>query len=288
MRFFYLLLLLLGTTPAWAADMVMLTPPEGPNDVRRAYSTGLLRLALDKTRAEYGDYRIEYTPEIMNSARARVEVERNHYPNLLILMSFQNEYIEGQLDYVRFPIDLGITGYRICFVSPQAKRALAAVKTLDELRAFSIGQAVGWPDIDILRLNGFKVVQVPRYESLFPMVAANRFDLFCRGINELEIELKSHGDLKGLDYDRHIALAYPLLRFYFSHKSNKRLLERVGKGLQIAHRDGSLKAYWLQHNAAALRFAQLEKRKIFQLVAPNIERVDFDYRQYFFDPLKRP
>ena len=72
---------------------------------------------------------------------------------------------------VRFPLYLDMAGYRVCFVSPQAKVAVAKVRTLDELRRFTVAQGVGWLDVHILRANGFQVEEVTSYEAMFKMVA---------------------------------------------------------------------------------------------------------------------
>ncbi|SFN99054.1 hypothetical protein SAMN05660284_02671 [Formivibrio citricus] len=260
------------------------TSAESAADTRQLYNIAALRLALEKTRAEYGDYRLQPAPR-MNTARALEEARRGTYPNFMVMTSFQNHLLDAGLDYARFPVDLGITGFRICFVSPTAKTAASQAKTLDEIRHFSVGQGVGWADVAILRHNQFKVVTVPVYEDLFLRVAANNFDLFCRGINELEAEYdKRRTAIPGLDYDRSFVLSYPLPRFFFSGKGNGKALERVGKGLQMAYKDGSLRKLWREHYQHAINFSKLKQRKIFQLETPNIDRIDFDYRKYFFDP----
>lgn len=259
---------------------------ESAADVRENYNVAVLKLALEKTRAEYGNYRLVAAPN-MNTARALEEARRDTYANLMVLTTFQNELLDSGLDYTRFPVDMGVTGYRICFVSPAAKQAVSQAKTLDEIRRFSIGQGVGWGDVDILRHNQFKVVVVPYYEELFRSVAMSRFDLFCRGINELEAELSARSKLVGLDYDRTLALSYLLPRFFFSCQKNQAALERLTKGLRLAHNDGSLRKVWRTHYQRAVNFADLKHRKIFRLETPNIDRIDFDYKKYHFDPFKK-
>lgn len=277
-------LLALGLAwPAWANEIVTLTSPQTGRDPRESYNGLVLALALEKTRTEYGDFRIDITP-VMNTARAIQEIKNKHYPNQVLMTSFQNRLLAEGLDYARFPVEYGVTGYRICFVSPQARPEVAQSKTLDELRRFTIGQGIGWADGEILRFNGFNVYEAGVQDSLFLMVAASRFDLFCRGINELEPELKRNKDIAKLDYDRSMALAYPLPRFFFANKNNRKLLERITRGMQIAHQDGSLRKIWLEQYGEALRFANLKQRRIFELKTPNIDQIDFDYQKYYFDP----
>lgn len=256
---------------------------ESTADRRQVYNLAALKLALEKTRPEYGPYQLQAAPR-MNTARALEEARRGTYPNLMVMTSFQNQLLDSGLDYARFPIDLGITGYRICFVSPAAKAAVYGARTLNQMRSFSIGQGVGWADVVILRHNQFRVEVVASYEDLFLGVASSRFDLFCRGINELEPEYSKRKDLPGLDYDRAVALAYPLPRFFFSGQQSRKALERVTKGLRLAYRDGSLQKIWRLYYQDAINFAKLTQRHIFYLDSPNIDRIDFDYKRYFFDP----
>lgn len=284
--FFRHTVLLLITLPAWAAPtIVTLTAPQTGIDPLKSYIGHVLILALEKTRAEYGDYQLNASPA-MNTARALAELKENRFPNQVLMSTFQNKLLNDGLDYARFSVEYGVTGYRICFVSPEAKAAVAKVKTLDELRKFSIGQGIGWADADILRYNGFKVADIGQHESAFRMIAASRFDLFCRGINELEPELKRHPEIDGLDYDRSFALAYPLPRVFISNKQNAKILGRIAKGLALAHQDGSLRKVWLEQYGSALSFANLKQRKIFYLDNPSIDRIDFDFRKFYFDPRK--
>lgn len=287
MKTTFMLLLSLFLSLACGAEPVIvnLTSPQTGKDPLKTYNGLVLALALEKTQAEYGDFLLKATP-VMNTARALEELRNAIYPNQVLMTSFQNKFLEQNLDYARFPVEYGVTGYRICFVSPQAKAAVAKVQNLNDLRQFSIGQGVGWADAEILRYNGFKVVDISQQESAYRMVAAGRIDLFCRGINELEPELINHTDLPGLDYDHTIALSYPLPRFFITNKQNSKLLERITKGLAQAYQDGSLRKIWLEQYESALRFANLKQRKILYLKTPNIDRIDFDYQKYYFDPRK--
>lgn len=284
---FFLMLLFVLPAGLRAETMIYTTrAPESSTDTRFSFNNELLKLALEKTKSEYGDYSIAFAPP-MNSARALAELKKNTYPNFVLLTTFHNSFIDDGLDYTRIPVDMGVTGYRICFVSPEAKTAVANVKTLDELKKFSIGQGAGWIDSEILRYNNFaEVVDVALFESLFRMVAVSRVDLFCRGINELEPELKAHPDLKDLDYDRTFAISYPLPRFGIFNKKNCKALDRMTKGLLLAYQDGSFQKLWTTHYDKALAFADLKHRKIFYLKTPNIDLIDFDYQMYYFDPTK--
>ncbi len=255
---------------------------------RYVYDIELLRLALEKTRPAYGDYQLLGLPAT-NYARLLHSLIQNTHPNLILEISYDKKLEESQgLTFINFPIDLGIIGYRVCFVNPAIKEKIKQVQTLDELRKYSIGQGVGWADIAILRHNGFNVVEVSSYVSLFKMVAGGRFDLFCRGANELMEEFEQYKDIGKLTYDESFALVYRMPRFFYLNGNNPLLKKRIEEGLHIAYNDGSLLELWRKENQLSIDFAKMRGRKIFYLENPMIRGLSEDYTRYFVDPLALP
>ncbi|WDO02412.1 hypothetical protein C3Y05_001895 [Aeromonas allosaccharophila] len=272
--------------PLRASDVFTHISPESERDQRTLYFRDLLQLALEKTRDSFGDYELRAAPP-MNRVRMRQVVQTRQYPNLFVADSQRPVAESGELDYVRFPVELGILGYRICFVSPQQADAVARVNTLAQLQQFLHGQGRGWQDAEILRHGGFKVQEIDSYERLFKLVARGRIDLFCRGANELFIEQEQHSDLPDLIVDRRVALHYPFLHLFYTHKANQAAIRRISVGLKLAWQDGSLQQLWLRHFKPSLDQAQLSKRLLFELANPRLDKVDFDYRAYHYNPVDR-
>ena len=193
-----------------------------------------MRLALEKTRQQYGDYELRDSLK-MNKARMRLEVQKPGKSALFIVDSWPQKTPHPEVSQIPFPIDLGILGYRVCFVGADRADALAGVRTLAQLQAFSQGSGKGWQDADILRHNGFQVQEVDNYESLFRMVARGRVDLFCRGANEILAEWETHHPrLPTLTVDRHVILFYPLIHAFYSHVTYHKERERIQLGLRLA------------------------------------------------------
>ncbi|MGY3949331.1 hypothetical protein BJP24_19000 [Aeromonas allosaccharophila] len=283
---FFLLLcsLSLLAAPLRASDVFTHISPESERDQRTLYFRDLLQLALEKTRDSFGDYELRAAPP-MNRVRMRQVVQTRQYPNLFVADSQRPAAESGELDYVRFPVELGILGYRICFVSPQQADVVARVNTLAQLQQFLHGQGRGWQDAEILRHGGFKVQEIDSYERLFKLVARGRIDLFCRGANELFIEQEQHSDLPDLIVDRRVALNYPFLHLFYTHRDNQAAIRRISVGLKLAWQDGSLQQLWLRHFKPSLDQAQLSKRLLFELANPRLDKVDFDYRAYHYNPV---
>ncbi|TNH81665.1 hypothetical protein [Aeromonas sobria] len=281
---FLLLCSLLLASPLRARDVFTHISPESDRDLRTIYFRELLQLALEKTRDSFGDYDLRAAPP-MNRVRMRQVVQTRQYPNLFVADSQRPVAESGELDYVRFPVELGILGYRICFVSPQQADGVARVTTLAQLQQFLHGQGRGWQDVEILRHAGFQVQEIGNYEQLFKLVARGRIDLFCRGANELFIEQEQHRDLPGLIVDPHIALHYPFLHLFYTHKDNQAAIRRLSTGLKLAWQDGSLQQLWLRHFKPSLDQARLHQRLLFELPNPLLKGTDFDYHAYHYDPV---
>lgn len=282
-----ILLVSLVTTGARADFIVSHRAPAGGVDKRDEYTIALIQLALEKTKASYGPYQMKNIPASYYNLRARVATSNNQFPNMLLEESYDDEFIlNSKLDFINFPVELGILGYRVCFVNAKVKDQIAQVKSLEQLKKYTIGQGIGWQDAKILRHNGLNVVEVDAYESLFKMVAAGRIDLFCTGVNQVLNEYNGHKDLEALHIDQSFVLVYPLPRFFFVHPDNHLLKQRIAEGLKLAYKDGSLQKLWRESFGESLDFVHLEKRRIFVLENPLIGDLDKDYEKYFYHPLK--
>lgn len=273
---------------ASAGDKVMVVThraPETDTDTRHHYEVAVLRLSLEKTRAEYGDYRMVEGPRA-NVARTIHDMRHNTFPNHVFSLAFRDEMAQTypELDFVRFPVYRGLKGFRTCFTSEQAKDQVAAIKTRAELMQLVHGQGRGWIDVDILRYAGFEVKDIALYDNLFKMVAANRFHLFCRGANEIKDEYELFKHTKDLVHDQNLLLQYPLMHFFYTNKANSRLLKRIDRGLQLAYADGSFKKLWREKFQASIEFSKLTKRKVFRFENPMIQSLDFNYEKYIYNP----
>jgi len=262
------------------------TPVEDPADQRLNYPLAIIKLALEKTRPQYGNFQIAHIPQYLSVARAIYELKRDTWPNYFFPGGVNIEILGREnLEPVDFPVDQGLLGYRICFVSPQAKARVAAAKDLTDLRQFIIAQGTNWPDVSILRHNGFTVQEVGTYPGLFKMVISGRADLLCRGISELKQEHTEFGYLGNLQYDDTFVLVYPMRFSLYFNKSSKDAIHRIEAGLKIAQQDGSLRQLFLKHFRDDIVFAKLGQRRFFYLKTPYDDDFSETYKSYLIDPL---
>lgn len=258
--------------------------PELNSEERVLHEVEILQLALDKTVAEFGPYELRGIPP-MNRARTLAALSHNVYPNLILQMSYEDELAEqDKLAFIPFPLDRGALSYRICFMRDTIKKSIGDLTRITQLQHYSFGSGIGWADSKILRHNNLSVVESGTVVSLFRMTKAGRIDLFCRGPMEFFYEQQDPNSL-GLTSDSHLALYYPLPKFFFAHKDNQAALDRVQKGLEIAYQDGSFNNLWSKRHITALTRAQLKQRNLIKLENPLIKHLPRQYETYLYDPL---
>ncbi|MCJ8300688.1 MAG: hypothetical protein MJK13_17390, partial [Pseudomonadales bacterium] len=101
--------------------------PKSDKDVRNNYDVDLFRLALEMTIKSHGPYRLIISP-LMNHKRAFASLETSGLTNFFVKQSISKSALD-KYGAVKFPVDLGIVGYRVFFVSPNAKPSFQKVTT---------------------------------------------------------------------------------------------------------------------------------------------------------------
>ncbi|VUD59468.1 hypothetical protein TDB9533_02685 [Thalassocella blandensis] len=281
-----LLLFVLPSPQAFSAAperfIVTITSKLDQGDTRHNFERELVVMLLKKTESEYGTFEILDAPP-MSYSRALLSLKENTYPNFIrgfVYDTYNTK--EFDLGYIPFPILRGLLGYRTCFISSKIKSQFAKVTTREELITYSHGYGPQWADIKIMRNAGIEVFEVPKYKSLFNMVAENRFDLFCRGTNEIYDEYQRNQSIPNFDYDTSKAFFYHFPFFFHSHKSNTLILERLTRGLQMAWEDGSFEGLWWKHHKRNLNFVKLKERKIFYFDNPTTHSLDKTFEKYLY------
>ncbi len=260
--------------------------PELNSNEHVLHEVEVLKLALDKTLPEFGPYELRGIPP-MNRARTLVALSHNVYPNLILQMSYEDELAEQEkLGFIPFPLDRGVLSYRLCFMRDSLSATARSITHLDQFKGYHFGIGIGWADGKILRHNGLQVIESNSVVSLFRMTKAGRIDFFCRGASEFFYEQQDPNSL-GLTSDTHLALYYPLPKFFFAHKDSQVALNRVQKGLEIAYQDGSFNKLWSKRHLNTLERAKLQQRNLIRLENPLIKHLSRGYEIYLYDPINQ-
>jgi hypothetical protein len=271
--------------PARAQELtVTLRAPDSETDLRNAYNRDAVQLALDKTRASDGPYRLQ-TSVPMNKRRALLEAAQQSVPNFLLVTGPEAARAVGLVP-VLFPLHMGVNRYRVCFVHTPQRALVRAAHTLAEVARLRHVQGRGWADADVLRANGFTVAEINGYEALFQMVALGRADLFCRSVLEVGEEARAHAGLKGLSLDDSLLLAYDLPQYIYTHPGNQVAIERIARGLRAAFADGSLQALLRLHLQPSLALLNLGQRRLVTLSVPSPALVEMNDKPFQIDVLR--
>jgi hypothetical protein len=283
-------LVLLFFCCAWARAATMnfvYPPPETANDQRHLYYWQVLDAALAVTRDKYGDYNLQPYGTAMTFPRAVAEVESGR-GRVNIVARATNLDLEKRLLPIPIPIDKGLLGNRLLLIMPDTQSRLDQVRTLSDLSRFSIGQASSWTDVAVLRASGLTVVTADDYEGLFQMLSARRFDLFSRGVNEIESELASHRTrLPGLMIDRSLMLQYPMPRYFFVPRTaeGEHMAARIREGIARLVKSGEFERRYQAYKKLILGDLDLAGRRVLKLPNPELSPLAPLADKYWWDDL---
>ena len=228
------------------------------NDVKE-----ILRMALEKTVAEFGPYELRASKQHTNGLRYLNNLANDH--DLNVVWSSTTEEKEQNYLAIRIPLRKGLLGYRILLVHKDKQALLKNVRTLADLKKFSVGQGVGWDDVKLYEANGISVVEA-KYSNLFRMLHYQRFDLFPRGINEIFTEFeKESAQNPDMVIDENILIHYPWPYYFFVSKNNQALHKRLASGLKKMLKDGSFDAIFWKYNGKAIEAVNFKNRRIIEI-----------------------
>jgi hypothetical protein len=281
--------LLIVLAPVARGDTILVHPrAESISDTRYQYDWAVLRMAMDKTRASFGPYVIQEAADKMVPSRVEYEMQSPDGRLNLFVRSTSID-LEKRFLPIRIPVDRGLLSYRVLLVRATDLPRFAAVRDLDGLRKFSIGQGKGWADVKILRLSRFNVVEGNSYDGLFAMLTAERFDAFSRSIDEALAEYDlQHGTHPEIAIEPTLLLHYPLPRYFFVRRDaqGEQLSKRIESGLEMMVRDGSLANLFFQYKGDQIKRAGLDKRWILNIPNPLLPpETPLGRPELWYDPL---
>lgn len=251
-------------THANEIDLVRYIDSKQYPDPKQSYFVDLLKLTLEATKDQYGDYQLQPINIEMAQGRTSLMLERNEYVDLTWRMT--SKQLEQQLQAIYFPILKGLMGYRIFIIRKDQQYLFTKNIALQELKNLHLGQGHNWPDSEILIANGFTVIKGYHIHFL-EMLKKGRFDYYPRALHEPWPEIA--GD-NTLTVEEHLMLQYPAPVFFFVNKENKRLHQRLTLGLNKLLESGKFEHFFLNHpiTSGIVSKAKVNKRTTFRLDNP--------------------
>ncbi len=229
----------------------------------------LVTLALNET-PEYGPYRLVRS-EDLSQGRALRELANPNTRMVDIANVATSREREDYLTAIPIPVDGGLLGLRVCLTTPDKLPMFEGIKTLDDVkqRNIRIGQGSHWPDTPILQAAGLSVITHARYEILFGMLKADRFDCFARGASEVLYDLELQNDPE-LVIVPDLVLAYPMPSYLFVNRERPELAQRLQLGLERAIQDGSFGGYLVTFFSKPVHALKLPQRQVIRLPNPDL------------------
>lgn len=230
-------------------------------DQRSTFNAQLLELALQRGGWPQP---LRYVGDV-NQARALVDLEQGALD--VATVSDQADLPEG-LQPVAFALRHGLLGFRLLVSTPERMARLQATTSLEQLkRNFLLGYGQDWRDLPRLQRLGFRIVTASTYRGMFRMLLAGRFDYLSRGVNEVLPELGNRelNPQSRLMVVPGLSMRYPVDDIFVVRPGATALHQAISAGLQAAVADGSYWRLFDSHFAQALRFARLERRRVWSL-----------------------
>lgn len=241
---------------------------QSPGEASVSYYQDLLQLVLNRTKAEYGAARVQQLqPPPLGDYRYLLMKQ-----NFIDVHHFgTSPELERDLLPIRVPLLGGGLGWRGFIIRKTDRHAFRQISQLSELKRLTACQGELWPDSDIMRAAGLKVMTAERHDQMLELLRRERCDYFPRSIFEGPVEQKAFvAAYPDLEYNTSVLLHYPFAMYYFVNKNNKVLAERLTKGLDKLARSGELLAFLQAHPIAQQVFplSQFNKSLVFQLGNP--------------------
>ncbi len=234
----------------------------------RSYYRDLIELILTRTEHDFGPARLLDVPGSSPQGRLLAMLEHG---KLDVLWTATSRQRETQAMPIRIPLDMGLTGQRALVIRKQDVARFDAIRDLDDLRRFKACQGAYWPDNDILRTGGLRVIEFDWIDLAYPAMRTHECDYLPRAVNEIDGEVAALGGDDLVVYDR-LIIAYPMPMYLFVSTSNVKLAERLRAGLEALVTNGELRRFMEAHPAtsAVFRRNRFQGVRVLRLDNPDL------------------
>jgi ABC-type amino acid transport substrate-binding protein len=182
---------------------------------------------------------------------------------------------------IRIPLMKGLIGYRIAVTNDKNLAHFSDLTKLPIIKKLSIAQGHDWPDTQILRANGFSVIEITQFNQIYPNVSRGAYDFTLRGVLEVYPEFEDIR-YKNIHIDQNLLFKYPSALYFFVRKDDKKLAEAIEAALIVMIREGTFDQLFNQFNdhKTLLEQANLQQRQVIELK----NSVNFSDMPTGFDP----
>ena len=237
----------------------------------KAYKLELIKLLLDSTRAEYGDYTLNL-PVLNVSGVKRQSLLISEAKQINVLWTTPSSPI-AMAEAIQIPVDIlrGLLGYRICLINRNGSANFDSVTDVASLGKISVAQGLGWPDVDIYEFNNIQPITTNSFEALVSMLAANRFSCLPLGINEINGSLQDYSaKMPMLAIEPNIIIYYDFPIYFYVSAKTPEVAERFKLGFKKIAANGKFERLFLKYHQSQLENLNLRSRRTICLKNPGM------------------
>jgi hypothetical protein len=257
-------------TPCLSVEKIRYVDETHTIDEHGQYFVSILKLALDKTKPQFGAYQLMPVTTPMRQSRQFKGLTTSE---LDLVWSVTSNQRESQARPIRVPLLKGLIGYRVFMIAKSNAEQFKAIDSLKQLANFTAIQGHDWPDTHILQTAGLKVETAVWHKSMHKLISSGVADYYPRSLLEIFDEIKNSNDPK-LQVNPYHVIVYPSAIYFFVNQENHNLANRLEIGLKQAIEDGSFDElfYSFSGHKKALSSFPLKQASIFRIANPLIPK----------------
>lgn len=237
----------------------LIAPP--PHDRFGGYLLDVLRRAADEAGT---GLRIE-TVTAVRMTQGRAELEAASATGRVDLMwGMSSAQRRRTLRRLEVRLDQGLIGWRVLVVRADDLARWPADLDVAALRRRRAGQGLHWPDVAILRDNGYRVETGADATTLYEMLQRGHIDYFPRSAMEVLDELRNVAP-QGVAIVPDVALRYDAGNYVFIGTHHPEAARALESALQRMEARGELKRRFASAFEPLLRELRLDRRRVIEL-----------------------
>ncbi|EKF9986819.1 transporter substrate-binding domain-containing protein [Vibrio cholerae] len=176
------------------------------------------------------------------------------------------KFTKGTYLMVPHAICGGILGCRVLVVRRGEQDQFAQL-SLSELQQRIAGIPGTWADAELLRQNGFQVLEQGTLAQQFLLLQEGLCDFIPLGINEAQSLLDAHShETPRLAIEPSLMLYYPLPIVFYIDPEQPQLEEVIKKGLLLIDHNGELERLYQKHYGESVLRMNPKQRKVIPIV----------------------
>nr|WP_314860084.1 transporter substrate-binding domain-containing protein [uncultured Undibacterium sp.] len=249
--------------------IVHITPADRVGKKIEQYYVDLLELSLKKTQETDGPFTLVKHDIGITSNRSIFELKEKS-ERVDVIWTPNTRERNKELLPIKISLVRGLNNYRIFLIRKEDQDKFHQISGLRELAKLKAGVASQWVSKEILKRNGLQVEEAVVQKNLITMLEHKRFDYFPLGIYEIWEEIGESSN-RNIVVEDSIMLHYASPMYFFVHKENRKLADRIERGLKIALQDGSFDKLFFSvpgFKKGSMMIKQ-SNRKVFELKVDN-------------------